>query len=254
LNFLPARGFVLKANPLGEADKIVHLFTLQLGRVKAVAKGIRKPKSKMVSSVDLFTESSFSLHKKAAGGLYVLGQAKVLNAHSDLKKDFNTITALQVLAEILGETLPEAEPHPEIYSLLKEVLGELRDHPQNQELFLTAFAIKFIDQMGYPLELNLCAECGSPLQRKQVFLIPNRGGVLCESCCSSGPSRLKMTPAGLEVMKKFKSLPLKKIHILKLKPVFIRQLFLAILEYLEQTIETKLKTPEYYLKVLPIHA
>jgi DNA repair protein RecO (recombination protein O) len=65
MNFVAAQGLVLGATAYSEADKIVQLYTLQLGRVRAIVKGIRKPKSKLASSIDLFTESTFSLHKKA---------------------------------------------------------------------------------------------------------------------------------------------------------------------------------------------
>ncbi len=252
MNFIPARGFVLGATNYAEADKIVQLYTLQLGRVRAIVKGIRKPKSKLASSIDLFTESAFSLHKKASGTLYVLIQAKVLNGYSDLKKDFQTITVLQVFSEVLSQAMPEAESHPEVYALLKETLGAMRENAKDSEALLTAFTLKLLDLLGYPLELENCAECGEPLERKKAFLIPHRGGALCENCCSSGPARLKVTPMSLEVLKKLKSLSMAKIHIVKLKSEFSRELFLTVSEYLQRTMERPFKTIEYYLKVLPL--
>ncbi len=252
MNLTQARGFVLSATAYAEADKIVQLYTLQLGRVKAIVKGIRKPKSKLASSIDLFTESAFSLHKKASGSLYVLGQAKIVNGYAELKKYFQVITVLQVLADLLAQALPEGEPHPEIYSLVKEVLAALKANPEMSELFLTAFVIKLLDLMGYPLELETCTECGILLERKKAFLIPHRGGALCENCCATGPARLKVAPMTLEIFKKFKTLPMEKIHILKLKPRLVRDNFLTVLDYLERTIEKRLKTVEYYLKVLPL--
>ena len=251
MNFIQVRGFVLNSFSYSESDKIVQLYTLQLGRVKAIAKGVRKPKSKLSSAIELFTESGFALHKKPSADLYLLSQAKILNGYSGLKKDFKTISALQVLADLLIQSLHDTEPHPEIYSLLRETLSALGEKPGNGELFLPAFALKFLDLLGHPIELEACAECGSSLQRKKAFLIPHRGGALCESCCPSGPSRLRVTPAGLEVLKKLRSLPMEKIHILKLRSGFVREIFLTALEYAERTIERKLKTVDYYLKVLP---
>ncbi|HTC22619.1 MAG TPA: DNA repair protein RecO, partial [bacterium] len=209
-------------------------------------------KSKLASSLEMFTESSFQLHKRPAGELYVLGQAKLLNGYAELKKDLPRITALQLLADILIQAIHDTEPHPEVYSLLKDTLAAFKEKSILPELFLTAFGIKFLELSGYPMEFAYCAECDSSLERKKVFLIPHRGGALCENCCPSGPARLKVSPAGLEVMKKLKSLPMKKIHILKLRPSFLRELFLAVLEYLERTIERPLKTLEYYLKVVPL--
>ncbi len=252
MNFQSTRGFVLASFPYAEADKIAQLYTLQLGRVKAVVKGARKPKSKLASALDLFNESGFSLHNGRSGDLFILSQAKVLNTYSELKKDFPSITALQMLADILIQTIHDSEPQPEIYSLIKKTLDALRAQPEQPELFLTAFTVKLLDLSGYPLELALCAECGTPLQKKKSYLVPHRGGALCEDCCPSGPVRLKVSAAGLEVLKKIRSLPMEKIHILKLKPVFLRALFRTLLEYLERTIEKQLKTVEYYLKLVPV--
>ncbi len=251
---IPVRGFVLSAHPYAEADKIAQLYTLQLGRVRAIVKGVRKPKSKLTSALELFTESSFSLHKRASGDLYVLGQAKLLNGYAELKKDLAGITALQLLADILIQAIHDTEPNPEVYTLLKETLAAMREKSVSQELFLTAFCVKFLECSGYPLELSSCAECESSLERKKVYLIPHRGGALCESCCPSGPLSLKISPSGLEVLKKLKSLSLEKVHILKLKPVFLRELFLVVLQYLERTIERPFKTVEYYLKVIPVRS
>lgn len=251
MNFVAARGMVLGATAFAEADKIVQLYTLQLGRVRAIVKGIRKPKSKLASSIDLFTESTFSLHKKASGSLYVLGQAKILNGYVDLKKDFLQITTLQVLAEMVSQATPEGEPHSEIYSLLKEVLGALEKEPKSNELFLIAFALKLMELLGYPLELEICAECGETLEKKKVYLIPHRGGALCESC-QMGSTRFQVAPMGLEVLKKLRRTSMERVHVLKLKPHFSRQLLFTVIGYLERTFEKSFRTMEYYSKVLPL--
>lgn len=254
MNQLTARGFVLAARPYGEADKIAQLYTYQWGLVRAIVKGVRKPKSKLASALELFTESSFSLHKKSSADLYILSQAKVMNSHGELKKDLATITALQVLADVLIQAIPDTEPHPEIYLLVEETLAALANLSEGPELYLTAFGVKFLGMSGYPMELSLCAECQSPLDKKKVYLIPHRGGALCESCCPSGPGRLLVPPSSLEILKKLKSLSMAKVHILKLRPAQVRELFLTLLEYLERTVEKKLKIVEYYLKIIPVKA
>jgi DNA repair protein RecO (recombination protein O) len=250
MNLIPARGFVLTTRPFAEADKIAQIYTLSLGKVKALVKGVRKPKSKLSSAMNLFTESSFSLHKKGSGDLFGLSQAKVLNAYSDLKEDFQTITSLQMLADILVQSLHDTEPHPEIYSLIQTSLEALKSRKAERELILSYFALKLLELMGYPLELEACCECGTSLQGQRAHLIPHRGGALCESCCPSGPGRLKITPGGLATLQRLKSLPIEKIHILKLQPEVLRGLFLTSLDYLERTIEKKLQTLEYYSKVI----
>ncbi len=252
MNLIPVRGFVLEARSFAEADKIVQLYTLQLGRIKAIVKGVRKPKSKLSSAIDLFTESGFSLHKRPSADLYLLTQAKVVNSYPELKKDLKTITALQVLADLLTQSLHDSEPHPEVYSLLRGTLEGLGRKGAEPEALLTSFILRFLDLLGNPLELAVCVECETVLRGKNAFLIPHRGGALCGDCCPTGPARLKASPVELEVLKKLKSLPLGKVEVLKMKPSFQRRVFLTALEYLERTIEKKLKAVDFYLKMVPL--
>ena len=252
MNLLQAKGFVLEARNYAEADKIIQLYTLSLGRIKAIAKGVRKPKSKLSSAIDLFTESSLSLHKRPSADLYLLTQAKVMDSHSDLKKDLKTITALQVLADLVSQSLHESEPHPEVYSLLQETLAGLGITGSEPEALLASFILKFLDLLGNPLELSACVECGTALQKQKATLIPHRGGALCGDCCPTGPARLKASPVELEILKKLRSLSMGKIHVLKMKRDFLRRIFLMALEYLERTIEKKLRSVDFYLKMVPL--
>lgn len=254
MNFVSARGLVLGTTNFAEADKIAQLYTLQLGRVKAVVKGVRKPKSKLASSIDLFTESSFSLHKKASGSLYMMGQAKVLNGYGNLKKEFHVITTLQVLSEMISQSTPEGEAHAEVYNLLKETLDALGKEPKSSEILLIAFALKLMEKLGYPLELDICSECGETLEHKKVYLIPHRGGSLCEACHGSSAVRFQVNRMVLEVFKKIRRMPADRIHVLKLRPVFSRQLLLTVTGYFERTLEKPFRSLEYYSKVLPLEA
>jgi len=251
LNLIPARGFALNGYPYGEADKILQLYTLQWGKVKAIVKGVRKPKSRLASATELFTESAFALYKKPHSDLYLLSQAKILCGYAELKKAFQAITALQILADLLTQALHDAEPNPNLYALLKGTLAALGESSDGLETVLSAFIIKFIELLGHPMELDHCAECGASLQRKGAYLIPHRGGALCLDCSPSGPSRLKVSPAGLAILRKLRELPVAKARVVKMKPAFSRSLFLLLMEYLERTIEKKIKSVDYYLKVLP---
>ncbi len=250
MSFHPTQGFALHSFPYSESDKITQFYTHRLGKVKAVVKGARKPKSRLSPLLELFTESSLTFHKKSGGDLYVLGQARILNGHSRLKEDFQTITLLQVMADVLLQSLHDGEPQEELYRLLREALGVLEDGKETREQALAAFCLRFLELSGYPLELDDCAECQGSLERKRVFLIPHRGGALCENCCSSGPPHLRVSPAGLQVLRKLRSLPLGKVHILKLRPSLLREVLLAVLEYVAQTVEKPLKSVDYYLRTV----
>jgi DNA repair protein RecO (recombination protein O) len=246
---LAVRGFALSSAAHAEADKLAWFYTLQLGRIRVLAKGARKPRSRTASALELFTESSFHLYKKASGDLYLLGQAKVLEDHGGLKRDLASITALQVLADLLVQALSGSEPHPEVYGLVKRILEAWESGTAGPEIHLCAFILRFLDLSGYPLELSACAECGSDFGKEGAWMVPHRGGALCRDCFPSGPARAAVSPAGREVLKKLRTLPVEKLSILKLRPEFIRGLLFVLLDYLERTLEKPLRSVDFYLKI-----
>ncbi len=243
------RGFVLSASPSGEADKWVRLMTKESGRIRAFARGVRKPKSRMAPALEFFTESSFVLHPAKRGDSYSLSQAKVLNGHPDLKKDLTAIALLQLLADILLGCLPEGEPHPVLFDGVRALLAGWEKEPAQREQLLAAFNLRFLREGGYPLEFTDCAECGESLQGKKANLVPHRGGALCASCSPVGPSRLQVNPQSLAWLKKLLELPLSRATLLKLTPSQARSVLLTTLEYLQQTFEKHLKTLDFYLSL-----
>ncbi len=246
------RGFVLTASAVGEADKRIRLLTRGNGKIRAFARGVRKPKSRMASSLEFFTESAFVLHPQARGEAFSLSQAKILNGHPGLKKDLQAISLLQLLADILLGCLPEGEPYAELYDEVGELLTAWENNSAQREQHLAAFILHFLKDSGNPLELSECAECGESLKGKKSVLVPHRGGALCLSCGGSVPSRLHATPQSIEWIKKLLELPLSRTSVLKLTPAQARSIFLTTLEYLQLTFEKPLKTLDYYL-ALPSH-
>jgi DNA repair protein RecO (recombination protein O) len=201
----------------------------------------------MASSLELFTESAFVLIAPARGDAFSLSQAKVLHGHPDLKKDLQTISLLQLLADILLGCLPEGEPHATLYDEVRNLLASWESHPSQREQLLAAFILHFLKDGGYPLELEDCAQCGVSLVGKKAVLVPHQGGALCLDCGGPVPSTLQSTPQSLEWLKKLSELPLERVAILKLTRPQTRMVLLTTLEYLQLTFEKPLRTLEYYL-------
>ncbi len=248
--FLPVRGLVLSAFPHSESDKIVQIYSLQAGKIRAFAKGARKPRSRLAAALEPFTEANFILIRRQGGDLFVISQAKVLDDHHELKTGLATLALLQVLADILIQALPDQEPNRELYKLLKETLTAFRKYPGSSEQILTAFCLQFIELSGFPLELDRCAECGESLLKKNTFLISHRGGALCGNCCPSGPGPLRVGPRELEILKRLRSLPLERAHVIHSASANFRSMLLSLLEYLEYTVGKKLMTVEFFLKMI----
>jgi DNA repair protein RecO len=249
---LKTRGFALSSRVQGETDRWVRFLTLHAGLVRASVRGVRKQGSKLASSLELMTESDLVFHRKGGSDFLRLTQAKVLSGHPNLKRDLSSISALQVLADVLGQSLPDGEAHPEGYALvlrLLKVMGDAKGAGDRERL-LAAFTLQWLELLGYPLELSRCAGCGGTLSRSSAALVPHRGGVLCPECApASAP--LRLTAATRATAEKMREWPIERTLVLKAGSSASRTLFRCLMGYLEQTLEHPLRSLPYYLQVVP---
>ena len=250
---LKTRGFALSSRPRSESDRLVRFFTLHAGCVWASVRGARKHNSKLASSLELMSESDLVLYRKGGSDFHRLVQAKLLSGHANLKKDLASITMLQVLSDVLGQSIPDGEGNTGCYALVLEVLSTFREagSAAEKERVFISFAFKLLDLLGYPAELSVCSECGSSLERGPAILIAHRGGALCRTC-APGNSPLHLQPAHRAILEKLASWPLSRTRVLKTTPHLSRELFKTVLGYLEATFEHPLRSFPYYLQVVPL--
>jgi DNA repair protein RecO (recombination protein O) len=252
LNLWSTQGFVLSARPYLEADKLIQVYTRQWGKIRARVRGARKPKSRLGYALELFTESALTFTKGPSAELYLLTQAKLLRGFPSLKEDFGTITLLQVMADILVQSLQDGEPDEKLYELILESLENLEAQSRIREIVVAAFILRLLEAMGHPLELELCAECQAALGQKGAYLIAHRGGALGPECFPSGPGFLKVSAAQLGPLRKIRSFPWDRLTVLKMEKSQAREILFVLLAYLEKTIEKPLKSVDYYRSVLPV--
>ena len=169
-------GIVLKTIKLGEADRIVTLFTRDNGKVRAVAKGIRKTKSRFGGRLEPFTRVALIVYR--GRNLDTITSADILTSFRDVREDYARLTAAATLAEIVEKITPEDERAFSVYALLNgglEALGAL-----GPTTIVPAFLVKLLSLSGYHPQLGSCAGCGTagPLSG----FSPALGGAVCESC------------------------------------------------------------------------
>jgi DNA repair protein RecO (recombination protein O) len=195
----PAEAIVLKRTDLGEADRIVTLFTPTKGKFHAIAKGIRRPISKKAGHLELLNHSQLQI---ALGrNLDIITQAEVRENFLHLRTEFWHMTCGLYLAELVNSFIEEQTLHPELYALMLQMLRSLEADaidsqqrkasgnplPEGQEhtrtnLLLHYFEIHLLSQIGYEPSLRHCAHCASDLQPVENGFAPSLGGALCPQC------------------------------------------------------------------------
>ena len=117
-------GIVIKRQNIGEADKLITLFTETLGKITLLARGIRKSSSRRVGSLELFNQVKVSA-ARGRGELDTLTEVQVLNSFSPWRRFLGRITLAYQLCEIVDKLTPDRQPHPEIFTLLSLSLSQI---------------------------------------------------------------------------------------------------------------------------------
>lgn len=172
---------VLRTYRLGESDRIVVLLTEANGKVRAVAKGVRKTRSRLGSRLEPLSHVSVLLHKGRQ--LDIVSQVEPLDTASALRANLDKMTQGLAMLEAVDQMTIDREPVPHIHRMLVGALGALaRD---GSSLVVAAFYLKLLAAEGFEPELTRCVSCGS-LDDLIAFDVVN-GGLQCRSC-RTGPA------------------------------------------------------------------
>jgi DNA repair protein RecO (recombination protein O) len=170
-------GVVLRTHKLGEADRIVTVLTRRTGRVRAVAKGVRRTTSRFGARLEPFTHVDLQLH--TGRSLDIVTQAETLEPYGErIAGDYATYTAGSVILETAERlTAEEREPSLRLYLLVLGALRALVDKQHEPGLVLDAFLLRALAIAGYEPALDGCARCGAPGPHRSFA--PAVGGVVC---------------------------------------------------------------------------
>jgi DNA repair protein RecO (recombination protein O) len=195
-------GVVLRVQKLGEADRIVTVLTKTHGRVRAVAKGVRRTRSRFGASVEPFSHVDLQLWE-GRGGLDTVTQADSLHSYGErLVADYARYTAGTAVLETAERlTAEEREPSLRLFLLVIGALRALapvdRDAPvRDPGLVLDAFLLRAMSVAGYAPALAECARCDTPGPHR-AFSVP-AGGSVCPGC--RPPGAASPAPAALTLM------------------------------------------------------
>jgi DNA repair protein RecO (recombination protein O) len=189
-------GIVLHAIKLGEADRIVTLFTRGNGKVRAVAKGIRKTKSRFGARLEPFSHVQLLIYR--GRNLDTITSVDILTSFDAVRTELHLYAAAAAMAEIVDKITPERERAAPTYSLLLAGLRALADGRAGGTV--PAFMIKLLSISGYHPQLRACAGCGSDFPLSAFS--PAMGGVLCDRCRDEDPGARRLGSDSLLLMRR----------------------------------------------------
>jgi DNA repair protein RecO (recombination protein O) len=189
---------VLARIPIGETDKVVTLLTREWGKLRAIAKGARRPTSRLAGATELFTYSRALL--SVGQNLEVLTQAEVRESFPGLHQDLMKIGHASYLAELTDAVTVERQPNAELFDLLLSALYviERSDRP---DLGARMFELKALRLLGYEPQLARCVRDRAGLEGGSLAFSPTRGGALCGRCAPETPGAMPLSPGVLALMR-----------------------------------------------------
>ena len=174
---------VLRVRRLGESSKLVSLFSEDYGKLKAVAKGARKPKSKFGAALEVMNQVQVVCYLKPDRDLQTLSDCDPTHSASNLLGDLERLSLGSAACELVERLTLEGEPNKRIYRCLTGVLQGLEEvEPSRAEPLFWYFQIRMAEALGYQPQLEHCAACRQPLSGPWLWFSPAAGGGVCSSC------------------------------------------------------------------------
>jgi DNA repair protein RecO (recombination protein O) len=206
------QAIVLRSLRLGEADRILHLYTLERGRVGAVAKGIRRTKSRFGARLEPLSHVELQLHQ-GSGELQTVTGVDLVRSHADARAEPYRLNVGLIGAEAMLRLYTNEERSERGFTALTRFLDALDDLPARSarpalDSLALSFQLKLLWLSGYLPHLTSCAECGAddvPL----VGYSPRAGGAVCGAC---GAGALSLTGPGIAGIEELLRRPLGDAH------------------------------------------
>ncbi len=189
---------VLRHSDWGEADRLLWLFTREFGKLRAVAKGVRRARSRKAGHLEPFTRVNMLLSH--GRDLPVITQVDTIDPYLALKEDLMRMTCASYLIELLDRFTYEEGPNQALYRLITESLTRLCQ-PNNLDLVTRYYEMRLLDNLGFRPQLFECALCGAEIKAENQYFSAQQGGVLCPKC---GPQVDGSRPVSLQALKYFR--------------------------------------------------
>jgi DNA repair protein RecO (recombination protein O) len=239
---LRVEAVVLHHSDWGEADRLLTLFTRELGRVRAVAKGVRKARSRKAGHLEPFTRSSLQLAR--GRDLFIITQAEAIETYSKLKDDLVSLGYASYIVELLTRFTYEEGENRTLYRLLVNSLNRL-NRGDDPVIVIHYYEIRLLDLVGFRPQLLTCAQCEKEIQPEDQFFSAIQGGVLCPQCGTHSPERRPIRMQALKYLRHFQRSSYQDVLRAHFDPATNAELDLLMQYYLTHILERGLNSPSF---------
>ncbi len=174
-------GIILRVQTEGETSKLCTVYTRNDGKVRLVAKGARKPLSKLASAIDTANLIELVYYHKPERQVHYITQATIIDQFQNIKRELDKFRLISCILELTDLLTPIGDENRKIFNLLLRTIRTIENNPER--LILSAYALKLLALQGFKPELGRCVECGKGIVEDiPVRFSFERGGIVCYLC------------------------------------------------------------------------
>ena len=200
-------GIVLRSIDYGESNKILTIYSRNMGKIGAVARGAKKPNSRLASVSQLFTYGTF-LCSIGNSGLGTIQQAEIIDTFRSIRQDLFLTAYSSYIVELLDKGTEERANNPFLFELLYQTLHNL-DEGYDPLIIKNIFEMKMLNVLGFRPTLHCCAVCGNS-EGPFAFSV-KEGGNICPNCLHQDPYHIKVQQATIRLLHLFYHFDLNRI-------------------------------------------
>lgn len=222
-------GIIIKTKDYGETHKLVTIFSNKIGKFNALAKGAKKPKSRMAAVTQPFINARFFVY--IGSGLSTIQQGEVLDSFRIIREDIFKTGYVSYMAELTDKLLDAKENDPFLYEQFYQTLLWINNQDE-VDIPVIMYELKLYKKAGFAPVLHQCSRCGNQ-EGLSKFSI-REGGMLCQQCAYFDPEAIHISEKLSRLLYLFSEVDLKRIGNIRMKKENVQLIRKILYEYYDQ--------------------
>lgn len=233
-------GIVIRVNDYGETNKIVTIYTREWGKVGVMARGAKKPNSRLAAITQPFTYGYYLI--QTGRGLGGLQQGEIISSMKAIKEDIFLTAYASYIAELTDKSTEDRKSNPYLFELFYQILNYINEG-LDPEVITLIYEMKMVNTLGlYPV-LDKCSVCGCTEGRYSFSI--REGGLLCHRCVEKDPYRFDISQAAIKLLRVFYYIDLKRLGNISVKEETKSELRKVVDSYYEEYSGLNLKSKRF---------
>jgi DNA repair protein RecO (recombination protein O) len=241
-----AEAVILRRRDLGEADRLLTVFSREYGKLRQIAKGVRRPRSRKAGHLELFNRVRLLVARGRE--LDIITQAEAIDSYPHLHADLLLVGYAGYVIELLDHFTVDAEQNVTLFKLIRETLERLSQGDKPSSV-IRHYELRLLDDVGFRPELFSCVSCGVEIRPEAQYFSYEKGGILCPTCGSQERSPAPISLPALKVLRHFQRSTYTVAAMAKVRPSVHAELDQLMESFLGALLERRLNVPHFMRRV-----